>query len=95
MSKKPVIQPWSSIDDQVDDQDIAAVKALAAGVANEGQQKMVLALIINRIAGTYDMSFRPGGPEGDRASSFAEGKRYVGNALVRLMKLTTNAKPKP
>ena len=84
--------PWSSIDDRVDEADINAIKALAAGVANEGQQKRALDLIIYRIAGTYDLSFRPGGTDGDRVTCFAEGKRHVGNQIVRLTKLTVKPK---
>lgn len=99
--KIPAECPWRSIDDidRTDEKavrrletDIASIKSLAAGVANEGQQKHALDLIINRIAGTYDMSFRPG-LEGGRATDFAEGKRHVGNQIVRLTKLVIT-KPK-
>jgi len=89
LSKRPVVQPWTSID--ADDADIGAIKALNAGNANEGQQKRALSFIIHRIAATYDMSFRPG-EDGDRATAFAEGKRYVGNQIIRLTKLPTKAK---
>lgn len=83
MKKAP--EPWSSFD--ADEADAACIKALAAGVASEGQQKAALALIINRLCGTYDLSFRPGGLAGVRAADFAEGKRHVGNQLVRLTKI--------
>lgn len=89
MTKKPVIMPWSSV--AVDDDDINAIKALAAGKASEGQQKRALDLIIYRIAGTYDLSFRPG-LDGERATCFAEGKRHVGNQIVRLTKLVITKK---
>lgn len=88
-SKKPP-EPWSSF--EADDSDLAAVKALAAGVASEGQQKAVLALIVNRLCGTYDLSFRPGGLAGVRAADFAEGKRHVGNQLVRMTKIVPKQK---
>lgn len=87
--KKPP-EPWSSF--EADAADAAAIQALAAGVASEGQQKAALALIINRLCGTYDLSFRPGGMAGVRASDFAEGKRHVGNQLVRLTKLVVKSK---
>lgn len=83
MKKAP--EPWASFD--ADDADIAAIKALAAGVANDGQQKRALSMIITRLCGTYDLSFRPGGLAGVRAADFAEGKRHVGNQLVRLTKI--------
>lgn len=92
MTKQPPVMPWSSIDTAVDDDDIMAIKALAAGKASEGQQKRALDLIIYKIASTYDMSFRPG-LDGERATCFAEGKRHVGNQIIRLMKLAIKSKP--
>lgn len=87
--KKPP-EPWSSF--EADEGDVAAIKALAAGIANEGQQKAALSMIINRLCGTYDLSFRPGGLAGVRAADFAEGKRHVGNQLVRLTKIVVKPK---
>lgn len=79
--KKPVAaQPWHPA--PYDDVDTYAIKALAAGVANEGQQKRALAWIINTLCGTYDLSFREG-ENGDRGTVFAEGKRYVGLQIVK------------
>jgi hypothetical protein len=77
-------QPWELL--SADEQDIRAIKALAAGVASEGQQRIALAWIINRAAGTYDLSFRPG-PDGSRLTDFAEGKRFVGLQVVRLINM--------
>lgn len=91
MTKKPVVMPWSSIDSMVDEDDIMAIKALAAGKASEGQQKRALDLIIYKVAGTYDLSFRPG-IDGERATCFAEGKRHVGTQIVRLTKLVIKPK---
>lgn len=82
--KKPAIQPWHPA--PYEDADVYAIKALAAGKASEGQQQRALGWIINMLCGTYDMSFRPG-PDGDRDTVFAEGKRYVGMQLVKLTKL--------
>ena len=82
MKKQVAIQPWHPA--PYEDADTYAIKALAAGVANDGQQKRALAWIINTLCGTYDMSFRP---EGDRETVFAEGKRFVGMQLVKQTKL--------
>lgn len=83
--KKPVIaEPWKPA--PYIDADTYAIKALAAGVANEGQQKRALEWIINTLCGTYDLSYRPG-PEGDRDTAFAEGRRSVGLQLVKQIKL--------
>lgn len=69
--------PWEKAD-------VHAVRALAAGTASPEQQKRALDWIIHKAAGTYDMTFRP---EGDRDSCFAEGRRFVGNSLVKLLKI--------
>ncbi len=66
--------------------DVSAIQALLAGEANADQQARALKWIIEAAAGTYDMSFRPG-PSGERDTSFAEGRRFVGLQIVKLMKL--------
>jgi len=69
--------PWS-------DADAYAVKALAAGNASEGQQKRFLSWLINGAAQTYDVSFSP---TSDRETSFAEGRRFVGLQVVKLLNM--------
>jgi hypothetical protein len=71
--------------------DAAAIQALHRGNATPEQQRRALDHIIHNIAGTYDLSFRPGGEEGARATAFAEGKRYVGLQIVTLTKLSLAA----
>lgn len=71
--------------------DAAAIQALARGDASPDQQRRALHHIIHNIAGTYDLSFRPGGEEGRRATDFADGKRYVGLQIVTLTKLNLAA----
>lgn len=61
-----------------------ALKALAAGNANEGQQRRALDWIIQQAAKTYDVSFSP---VSDRETSFAEGRRFVGLQVVKLLNL--------
>ena len=65
-----------------------AVKALASGTANAGQQQRALKWIIEQAAATYDMSYRPG-EDGRRDTDFHEGRRFVGNQIVKQLKLTT------
>ena len=77
--------PW--LPPAYEDADVVAVQALAKGIANLDQQKRAFAWIIERAAGTYDMSYRPGGLEGERDTIFAEGRRFVGNQLVKMTKL--------
>ena len=82
--KKPAVQPWHPA--PYEEADVYAIKALAAGVANEGQQQRALGWIVNTLCGTYDLSFRDG-DNADRNTAFAEGKRFVGLQLVKLTKL--------
>lgn len=65
-------------------QTAVAFQALAAGVANDGQQKDCLKWIIEEAAKTYDMTFVP---ESDRLSAFAEGRRMVGSQIVKLLNI--------
>ena len=67
--------------------DVSAIQALARGNASMDQQKRALAWIIESAAGTYEMSYRPGAGEGDRDTVFAEGRRFVGNQVVKMTKL--------
>ena len=62
----------------------ASIRALAAGTASEHQQKLALDWIINRAAATYDQSFSP---DNHSLTDFAEGRRFVGNQIVKLINL--------
>jgi hypothetical protein len=85
--QKRSADPWRPA--PYDDSVLAAIKALAAGNANEGQQKAALDWIVYHAAGTYDQPFRPGGVEGGRATDFACGRAFVGQQIVKMTKLTT------
>lgn len=61
-----------------------AIKGVAAGTANEDQQKRAMAWIIETLCGTYDLSYRPAS---DRDTVFAEGRRFVGLQLVKEIKI--------
>lgn len=66
-----------------DDFDAGALKALARGDADAGQQQRALKWIIESAAGTYDLSFRPD----PHQTAFAEGRRFVGLQVVKLLKI--------
>lgn len=89
MSRKAPVPPWDPL--ELDEYEIRAIKALATGTASDAQQKRALDVIINKFAGTYDQSFRPG-PDGHRATDFAEGKRFVGNRIVHTLKRPVESK---
>ncbi|WP_375408515.1 hypothetical protein [uncultured Methylobacterium sp.] len=95
MSRKPIApakEPWHLV--PFEPADVYALKNLAAGNASEGQQKRALDFIIHTVAATYDLPFRPGGAEGDRATAFASGKQFVGQQLVRLLNFDVAKLPK-
>jgi hypothetical protein len=77
--------PWQL--PQVENADIFALQALERGTANAAQQKRALTFIERRLCATDRMSFYPGAEDGRRASDFAEGKRWVGSQIRRLLKL--------
>jgi len=64
--------------------DISAIKGVAAGTATEEQQKRAMKWIIENCCATYEMSYRP---TSDRDTAFAEGRRFVGSQIVKLIKL--------
>ena len=84
MAKKPTpIPPYTT--PEYTKADVVALIALAQGAATDYQQKRVVELLVNRICETYGLSYRPGGTEADRDTAFAEGKRYVGLQIVKLL----------
>jgi hypothetical protein len=62
--------------------DLAAVKALHAGTADEHQQRRALDWIMKRVAGIGEVSFHPGDPQ---ATAFKDGRRFVGIVLVNVL----------
>lgn len=75
------LAPWEPAD-------ASAMQALERGEASPEQQKRALAWIINVGAGTYNQSFVPGQQD---ASAFAEGRRFVGLQLVKLLHVNPQA----
>ncbi len=65
--------------------DAMAIKAMAEGTATPDQQKRALDAIIYRVACVDDLSYRADDHGGERDGAFAEGKRYVGLQLKKLV----------
>lgn len=65
--------------------DANAIKALVRGDANSVQQQRAIDFII-RMARTYDLSYFPS----DRDTAFAEGSRFVGLQIVKLININTS-----
>ena len=80
--------PWQLPIDRIPPWAISAVRAIAAGTADEHQQREGLAWIRDGLSARTRMSFWPGGDDGRRATDFAEGRRWVGDQLQRICNLT-------
>jgi len=64
--------------------DATAIQQLERGEASPELQKRALKWIIEEVCKTNDMSYRPGDTH---ETAFAEGKRYVGNQIIKMLKL--------
>jgi hypothetical protein len=82
MTRKLVRSPWHPA--PYDEAVSAAVKALAAGNANESQQQRALHWIVHTLCGTYDQPYRP---DSERDTIFACAKMFVGQQIVKMMKI--------
>lgn len=83
---RPKKDPWLPPDH--DESSIYAIRALANGTANDGQQKTAWAYLMYLTGAAEefaDLSYRPG-PEGRRDTDFAEGKRFVGLQIRKLLR---------
>ena len=72
--------PWKPV--AVEMADTVAIQALASGNADADQQRRALSWIIHNACAAYDQSYRPG-VDGDRNTAFAEGRRFVGLAIIK------------
>jgi len=61
--------------------DVLNLRSLAAGKANDGQQKEALDYIIRVLCGTYDFPYRPD----LRLTDIALGRMRVGQDIVHLL----------
>jgi hypothetical protein len=67
--------------------DVAAIQAVARGDATPEMQLRAIKYIIEGICGTYDFPYRPGGHEGERDTNVAIGRMFVGQQIVKMLKL--------
>lgn len=68
---------------------LMAVRACMAGTASEGQQKLAMDWIITMASNLYDMSYRDDADGGELATAFHEGRRFVGNQIVKMLRPET------
>lgn len=92
MSKPASFSPWAPIKfhegpnpapGTLNQADIVALHAVWNGEANPDQQKRALRVVVKQIAQAGDLSYRPDGMGGERDTAFAEGKRFVGLAILK------------
>ena len=63
---------------------VRAVQDREQGQAVEHQQKILLEWIITQASDAYGLSYRPGDTHD---TAFAEGRRFVGLEIVKMLKL--------
>lgn len=63
--------------------DVSAFQALERGDCPPHLQQQALDFIISKACATYDQSYRPDPYD----TAFAEGRRFPGNTIVKLLKL--------
>lgn len=91
MTNKIKPAPWSPwVPPKYEIHHVVSIQAVANGTATAEQQKEAMRFIIEDVAASYNMSYCPGGEDGRRDSDFAEGRRFVGSQLVKLIKLNVS-----
>jgi hypothetical protein len=85
--KKPldIPQPFEPYEWASDLPFVYALKALHEGKATEEQQRLILDKLM-KLTGYYDLSYRP---DSDRNTAFAEGKRFIGAQVVKMVNLSS------
>lgn len=94
MSWLPKAQPWLPPDH--DEEVVAAVRAIHHGNANAAQQQTFWNYLMYVTAASEefaDLSFRPDASGGERNTVFAEGKRFVGLMIRKLLRPEFTPKP--
>ena len=69
---------------KLDKQEITAIQMVYAGDANEGQQRLALYAIVNKICRAHDLLYVPGSFD---ESAFLSGRAYVGAEILRYLNI--------
>ena len=78
MSSKPLVFKYS----EPTKAEVVALKAVAKGEADPGQQHAVLQLIVKKFAQAHDLTYIPGDPDG---TAFLSGRAYVGKSILKYL----------
>jgi hypothetical protein len=68
----------------------AALKAVYAGEATPGQQRLTLQVITNKFARSHDLLYIPGSFDG---SAFMNGRAFVGQKILKYLNLPIGKLP--
>ena len=69
-------------------QEVQAIRALEVGEATAYQQRLALDCILKKLCRVYDQHFVP---SSDRETVFLEGRGFVGQNLLKFMRLQPEA----
>lgn len=83
VARKPSRASGPHIPPQWELADASAIQALVDGRAEPHQQQRAIQWIVNHAAGTYEFQYYPT----DRDTSFALGRAFVGQQIVKLMRV--------
>jgi hypothetical protein len=89
-TKKRILGPDQPA--QFEDADVYAVQALFTGTANDGQQKRAVKWILEEACKVKDLPWVAGGLEGQRATDFANGRKFAGHQILKMIELRLNPK---
>lgn len=76
----------------LDDNEILAIQLCWEGKANDGQQRIAMTAIIDKIARADFLAYQPGSFDG---SSFLAGRSYVGKQIRSTLKIKLGDKNAP
>ena len=80
-------KPWKPV--PYEPADVSAIQLLSRGECPPELQQRAFKWLIEIACATYDQSFYPG-EEGRRDTDFAEGRRFVGNTLIKMTRLNVS-----
>ena len=81
--RKPRDPAWLPV--EYTSETVVALQALARGEADAGMQQRALAWIVYAASGMNELSFRSDGEGGERETAFAEGRRFVGMQIQKMV----------
>ena len=85
-------KPLELREDDIYQDEHAAIQAVAKGEASDYQQALCLEVIIKKLSLAFDLQYVPGSETG---SAFLSGRSYVGQRITRLINTKVTDSPAP